>query len=59
MVYFMTHDYMHIQMKKKKHAEKNPDPMQKMPPWHRYDHLTVLYFKQLPETLFKRYVLLT
>lgn len=33
--------------------------MQKMPPWHRYDHLTVLYFKQLPETLFKRYVLLT
>lgn len=44
---------------KKKHAEKNPDPMQKMPPWHRYDHLTVLYFKQLPETLFKRYVLLT
>lgn len=28
--------------------------MQKMPPWHRYDHLTVLYFKQLPKTFFKR-----
>lgn len=55
MVYFMTHDYMRIQIKKK-HAEKR---MQKMSPWHRYDHLTVLYFKQLPETLFKRYVLLT
>lgn len=42
--------------KKKKHAEKR---MQKMSPWHRYDHLTVLYFKQLSEPLFKRYVLLT
>lgn len=56
MVYFMTHDYMRIQIKKKTCGKKR---MQKMPPWHRYDHLTVLYFKQLPETLFKRYVLLT
>lgn len=48
---------MRIQIKKK-HEEKKYR-MQKMLPWHRYDHLTVLYFKQLPETLFKRYVLLT
>lgn len=56
MVYFMTHDYMRIQIKKNMRKKKR---MQKMLPWHRYDHLTVLYFKQLPETLFKRYVLLT
>lgn len=48
---------LHAYSNKKKTCGKKR--MQKMPPWHRYDHLTVLYFKQLPETLFKRYVLLT
>lgn len=48
---------LHAYSNKKKMRKKKR--MQKIPPWHMYDHLTVLYFKQLSEPLFKRLVLLT